>query len=58
MEPYASSTAELVTELLEYQPKRIKIDMLEATAFLLVSSSIRKALPYEQVHVHLMQPPI
>lgn len=24
MEPYASSTAELVTELLEYQPKRLK----------------------------------
>ncbi|MCH1626766.1 DHH family phosphoesterase [Fredinandcohnia quinoae] len=34
MEPYASSTAELVTELLEYQPKRVKIDMLEATALL------------------------
>ncbi|MED4794113.1 DHH family phosphoesterase, partial [Priestia megaterium] len=34
MEPYASSTAELVTELLEYQPKRFKIDMLEATALL------------------------
>lgn len=34
MEPYASSTAELVTELLEYQPKRMKIDMLEATALL------------------------
>jgi cyclic-di-AMP phosphodiesterase len=34
MEPYASSTAELVTELLEYQPKRLKIDMLEATALL------------------------
>ncbi|MDR4890477.1 DHH family phosphoesterase [Fredinandcohnia sp. QZ13] len=34
MEPYASSTAELVTELLEYQPKRKKIDMLEATALL------------------------
>jgi c-di-AMP phosphodiesterase-like protein len=34
MEPYASSTAELVTELLEYQPKRDKIDMLEATALL------------------------
>lgn len=34
MEPYASSTAELVTELLEYQPKRSKIDMLEATALL------------------------
>ena len=34
MEPYASSTAELVTELLEYQPKRGKIDMLEATALL------------------------
>lgn len=34
MEPYASSTAELVTELLEYQPKHVKIDMLEATALL------------------------
>lgn len=34
MEPYASSTAELVTELLEYQPKNQKIDMLEATALL------------------------
>jgi cyclic-di-AMP phosphodiesterase len=34
MEPYASSTAELVTELLEYQPKRGKMDMLEATALL------------------------
>ena len=31
MEPYASSTAELVTELLEYQPKRLKINMIEAT---------------------------
>lgn len=34
MEPYASSTAELVTELLEYQEKRKAIDMLEATALL------------------------
>ncbi len=34
MEPYASSTAELVTELLEYQPKRMKINMLEATSLL------------------------
>lgn len=34
MEPYASSTAELVTELLEYQPKNDKITMLEATALL------------------------
>ncbi|MDE3840462.1 hypothetical protein C0966_14110 [Bacillus methanolicus] len=34
MEPYASSTSELVTELLEYQPKRGKIQMLEATALL------------------------
>ena len=34
MEPYASSTAELVTELLEYQPKGGKIEMLEATALL------------------------
>ncbi|MGD6943556.1 DHH family phosphoesterase [Cytobacillus gottheilii] len=34
MEPYASSTAELVTELLEYQPKNSKIEMLEATALL------------------------
>ncbi|KIL49216.1 hypothetical protein KP78_06840 [Jeotgalibacillus soli] len=34
MEPYASSTAELVTELLDYQPKHDKITMLEATALL------------------------
>lgn len=34
MEPYASSTAELVTELLEYQPKNEKINMIEATALL------------------------
>ncbi|MBM7572539.1 DHH family phosphoesterase [Aquibacillus albus] len=34
MEPYASSTAELVTELLEYQPKNLKINMLESTALL------------------------
>jgi c-di-AMP phosphodiesterase-like protein len=34
MEPYASSTAELVTELLEYQPKKLKMDRLEATALL------------------------
>ena len=34
MEPYASSTAELVTELLEYQPKLEKLTMLEATALL------------------------
>ncbi|AJK67433.1 putative phosphodiesterase [Bacillus amyloliquefaciens KHG19] len=34
MEPYASSTAELVTELLEYQPKRLKVNMIEATALL------------------------
>ncbi|HLR79584.1 MAG TPA: DHH family phosphoesterase [Bacillota bacterium] len=34
MEPYASSTSELVTELLEYQPKKGKLKMLEATALL------------------------
>ncbi|WP_059105075.1 DHH family phosphoesterase [Shouchella shacheensis] len=34
MEPYASSTAELVTELLEYQPRQFKMDRLEATALL------------------------
>lgn len=34
MEPYASSTSELVTELMEYQPKNGKINMLEATALL------------------------
>ena len=34
MEPYASSTSELVTELLEYQPKGGKIEMLEATSLL------------------------
>lgn len=34
MEPYASSTAELVTELFEYQPKGLKMSMFEATALL------------------------
>jgi cyclic-di-AMP phosphodiesterase len=34
MEPYASSTAELVTELLEYQPQNEKLVTLEATALL------------------------
>ncbi|WP_170008569.1 DHH family phosphoesterase [Bacillus fonticola] len=34
MEPYASSTAELITELLEYQPKTGRLSMLEATALL------------------------
>ncbi len=34
MEPYASSTAELVTELIEYQPKKEKLNRLEATAML------------------------
>src|SRR5690625_6010481 len=34
MEPYASTTAELVTELLEYQPSKVKLQMLEATALL------------------------
>ncbi|MRG87970.1 DHH family phosphoesterase [Salinibacillus xinjiangensis] len=34
MEPYASSTAELVTELLEYQPSSLKLNMIEATALL------------------------
>lgn len=34
MEPYASSTAELVTELLEYQPNNLKLKPLEATALL------------------------
>lgn len=34
MEPYASSTSELVTELIEYQPKKKKLSTLEATALL------------------------
>ncbi|WP_280771250.1 DHH family phosphoesterase [Salipaludibacillus daqingensis] len=34
MEPYASSTAELVTELLEYQPTQPDLDVLESTALL------------------------
>lgn len=34
LEPYASSTAELVTELLQYQSDRINIDSLIATALL------------------------
>ncbi|GGE53717.1 cyclic-di-AMP phosphodiesterase GdpP [Pullulanibacillus camelliae] len=34
MEPYASSTAELVTELLEYQTNKVKLGVVEATAML------------------------
>ena len=34
MEPYASSTSELVTELIEYQPNKKKLSTLEATALL------------------------
>ena len=34
MEPYASSTAELVTELIEYQPNKKPLSTLEATALL------------------------
>ncbi|PYZ91776.1 hypothetical protein CR194_19360 [Salipaludibacillus keqinensis] len=34
MEPYASSTAELITELLEYQPSQPDLDVLESTALL------------------------
>jgi len=34
IEPYASSTSELVTELIEYQPKRKKLTRIEATTLL------------------------
>lgn len=34
MEPYASSTCELVTELLQYQTDRLSMDTLEATSLL------------------------
>ncbi|MDG5789423.1 DHH family phosphoesterase [Evansella sp. AB-P1] len=34
MEPYASSTAELITEMLQYQPNHPKLDVLESTALL------------------------
>jgi c-di-AMP phosphodiesterase-like protein len=34
LEPYASSTSELVTELLQYQERRLSMDTLEATALL------------------------
>lgn len=34
IEPYASSTSELVTELIEYQPDKKKLSALEATALL------------------------
>ncbi|MTT31075.1 hypothetical protein GMB86_03475 [Terrilactibacillus sp. BCM23-1] len=34
MEPYASSTCELVTELIEYQSKDLSLDVIEATSML------------------------
>ncbi len=46
MEPYASSTAELVTEPLEYQPKRLKVNMIEATALLAGIIVDTKSFPF------------
>ena len=54
MEPYASSTAELVTELLEYQPKNLKMTMLEATALLAGIIVDTKSFTFGQGLVHLM----
>lgn len=34
LEPYASSTSELVTELLQYQGEKLSLDLFEATALL------------------------
>ena len=55
MEPYASSTAELVTELLEYQPTEQRLSRLESTimyAGIIVDTRI---LHYEQVQERLMR---
>lgn len=46
LEPYASSTSELVTELIEYQPTNQKLSMLEATALLAGIIVDTKALPF------------
>ncbi len=58
MEPYASSTAELVTEFLEYQPKRGKIEMIEATALLAGIIVDTKSFTLRTGQEHLMLPPI
>lgn len=55
MEPYASSTAELVTELLEYQPTEQRLTRLESTVMYAVSSLIHVTLHCVQARVHLMQ---
>lgn len=58
MEPYASSTAELVTELLEYQPKKLRINMIEATALLAGIIVDTKSFSPERDQERLMQHPI
>lgn len=55
MEPYASSTAELVTELLEYQPEDEKLTKLEATSFCQELLLIQKVSHYVQELVPLKQ---
>ena len=52
MEPYASSTAELVTELIEYQPKHEKLTMLESTALLAGIIVDTKSFTLRQGHGH------
>ena len=58
MEPYASSTSELVTELIEYQPKHEKITMLEATSMLAGIIVDTKSFTLRTGAEHLKQLPI
>ena len=55
MEPYASSTAELVTELLEYQPTEQRLTRLESTVMYAGIIVDTKTLHYEQDQEHSMQ---
>ena len=49
LEPYASSTSELVTELLQYQKERLSLDPLEATAlFAGIAVDLPNGFPYGQ----------
>ena len=58
MEPYASSTSELVTELIEYQPRKSRFQRLKRLLYCQELLLIRKALHSVQDQGPLMQHPI
>ncbi len=53
LEPYASSTCELVTEMIQYMESRVNIEKKEAEALLAGITVDTKNFSFKQVYVHL-----